>query len=67
MTDEERKLVNLTDYFMRASHAALAQHAHLLSCELVARGLRGDTLGFELARSLRRQQSSPRADPLVRL
>jgi hypothetical protein len=60
MNVEARRLENLTRYFQEASHAVLVEHVHLLGCELVARGLRGDALAFDLARTLRRQSSRPR-------
>jgi hypothetical protein len=64
MNVEGRRLHNLTRYFMSCSTEVLAEHVHLLGCELVARGLRGDALAFDLARTLRRQKSAPRTPVL---
>jgi hypothetical protein len=66
MNDETRDLDNLTDYLMRASHGQIVTLTEALARELIARGLRGDALAADLARDLRSQTSTPRAEPLAR-
>ena len=60
MSDEARLMWNLTLFLMGCDSETLARVAHLLGCELVARGLRGEGLAFELSRTLARQPGASR-------
>lgn len=66
MTDDDRDVANLTDFFMRASHAQLVHVTRCLAYEVSVRGLPGDVALFDVARALRRAGSAPRAEPLAR-